>query len=122
MDTSAFKKLLVVEKQKLETTLSSVGTKNPANPSDWEPTYPDLDATPSDKSELADEVEEFDNAIGIEAVLEDKLRDVDAALERIEAGTYGKCAVGGEDVETARLEANPAARTCIMHSADKAAS
>jgi DnaK suppressor protein len=34
-------------------------------------------------------------------------------LTRLDAGTYGTCEVCGEPIGTARLEARPAARTCI---------
>ena len=39
--------------------------------------------------------------------------EVDAALDRVRAGTYGVCETCGRDIGTARLEALPAARTCI---------
>ncbi|MBD3926789.1 TraR/DksA C4-type zinc finger protein [Nocardioides cavernae] len=39
--------------------------------------------------------------------------EVDAALERVEAGTYGVCEVCGRDIGAPRLEALPAARRCI---------
>jgi DnaK suppressor protein len=35
------------------------------------------------------------------------------ALKRIEAGTYGKCAVCGREIEAARLDAVPATKYCI---------
>lgn len=44
-----------------------------------------------------------------------RLREVDAALARLAAGTYGTCAVGGEPVDDARLEARPTATTCVAH-------
>ncbi|MEK7649594.1 MAG: TraR/DksA C4-type zinc finger protein [Patescibacteria group bacterium] len=116
MNTAKFEKLLREEKQQIEKTLSSVGTKNPNVPGDWEPTYPDLNVDPSDRNDMADEVEEFDNALGVENALEEKLREIDAALSRIGEGTFGKCAVDGEEIDEARLEANPAATTCIKHS------
>ena len=40
---------------------------------------------------------------------------VDAALARVEAGTYGICEVCGEPVPDGRLEARPTARTCVEH-------
>lgn len=43
------------------------------------------------------------------------LRRIDAALNRIEEGTYGKCAVDGKPIEDARLEAIPYVCTCIAH-------
>ena len=39
--------------------------------------------------------------------------EIDAAIERLETGTYGICEVCGQAVAPARLEARPAARTCI---------
>lgn len=43
--------------------------------------------------------------------LQTRLTDVNAALGKIEAGTFGICEVSGEPIEADRLEANPAART-----------
>ncbi|MBO3096346.1 TraR/DksA family transcriptional regulator [Cellulomonas dongxiuzhuiae] len=45
-----------------------------------------------------------------------RLVEVDAALARVAAGTYGTCAVGGEPIDDARLEARPTATTCVEHS------
>jgi DnaK suppressor protein len=42
-----------------------------------------------------------------------RLLEIEAALRRLEAGTYGVCEVCGEPISAARLEARPAARTCI---------
>src|SRR5688572_14551294 len=47
--------------------------------------------------------------------IQDSLRDVDAALVKLDAGTYGKCDECGEDIAEARLEAMPSARYCIKH-------
>jgi RNA polymerase-binding transcription factor len=41
------------------------------------------------------------------------LAEVDAALERVEDGTYGVCESCGQPIAPARLEARPVARTCI---------
>lgn len=41
------------------------------------------------------------------------LRAIDAALGRIEAGTYGKCRVCGKEISPERLEAMPWADLCI---------
>ncbi|MBC2933289.1 TraR/DksA C4-type zinc finger protein [Nocardioides sp. zg-1228] len=42
-----------------------------------------------------------------------RVAEVDAALERVDAGTYGVCESCGRPIGDARLEALPAARTCI---------
>lgn len=50
-------------------------------------------------------------------VLANKLRetlgDVEAALQKVEAGTYGVCENCGKAIQPARLEAFPSARFCI---------
>jgi DnaK suppressor protein len=43
------------------------------------------------------------------------LDEVDAALARIAAGTYGTCAVCGEAIAEGRLEARPWTPFCIRH-------
>jgi len=45
--------------------------------------------------------------------LKDALADVEAALERLKAGTYGRCVRCGQKIAPARLEAMPAAQLCI---------
>jgi len=44
-----------------------------------------------------------------------RVEQVDAALGRLDAGTYGRCAVGGEPIPEARLAAVPWAATCVAH-------
>jgi len=41
------------------------------------------------------------------------LSKIDAALEKIEEGTYGECQTCGEDIGAARLKARPVAELCI---------
>ena len=41
------------------------------------------------------------------------LAEIDAALERLAAGAYGICERCGAPIPAARLEARPAARTCV---------
>lgn len=41
------------------------------------------------------------------------LAEIDAALARLDAGTYGTCESCGGAIADARLEARPVARTCI---------
>ena len=41
------------------------------------------------------------------------LREIDAALSRLDAGDYGTCERCGRPISAGRLEARPTARTCI---------
>lgn len=48
------------------------------------------------------------------------LAQIEAALERITAGTYGSCAVCGEQIAEGRLEARPWTPFCLLHASGKA--
>lgn len=41
------------------------------------------------------------------------LDDIEAALARVESGSYGRCTSCGEQIPSARLEAMPAATVCM---------
>ena len=112
---SKYKNMLLEEKAKLEGELSGVGFKNPEIKGDWEASAPDLNNLASEEGEVADRIEAFEGGSAIEVELEARLLEVDSALARLEAGTYGICRVCGAAIEEARLEANPAAATCIAH-------
>jgi|SRR5680860_113129 len=47
------------------------------------------------------------------ATLEETLKEIEEALAKFEAGTYGRCESCGVAIAPARLEAMPAARQCI---------
>ena len=46
---------------------------------------------------------------------EQHLAEIDAASERLAAGTYGICESCGATISPARLEVRPTARTCVTH-------
>lgn len=114
-----FKNRLSEEKAKLEKSLAEVATKNPKNPDDWEVKAPEMNPMVSDQSELADVFEELETQVGLEWQLEERLKKVNAALARIEEGTYGRCAADGEPIDNNRLFANPLADTCVKHSSGR---
>src|SRR5271165_4962968 len=45
--------------------------------------------------------------------LREALDEVEAAIRRLDEGTYGRCAGCGEPISAPRIEAMPAARFCI---------
>lgn len=54
-----------------------------------------------------------DFTIGLIENSEEIVREIDAALQRIEEGTYGLCEMGGCDIGRNRLRAIPWAKLCI---------
>ena len=61
----------------------------------------------------ATEVFEREKELGLEQTLELHVKQVEHALARIEAGTYGECETCGKPIAKARLDAMPEATLCI---------
>ena len=72
----------------------------------------DLDHNFADSSQVAAEQGEV-------RILADSLRsvlvEVEQALEKLDAGTYGACEKCGDPIAEARLEAMPATKWCVKH-------
>ncbi len=64
----------------------------------------------ADSSQVTAERGELDAIAG---TLADSLDEVEDALGKLDAGTYGACESCGQEISAARLEAKPAARLCI---------
>jgi RNA polymerase-binding protein DksA len=74
----------------------------------------DLSAGPGDHlADTATETYQRELDGGLEENAEHLLGEIDAALVRIEKGTYGTCAVCGRPIGEERLEAVPYAKLCI---------
>lgn len=109
-----FKRELEAEKAKLEAQMGTIGRKSPSVPGDWEP-VPSETGMESDLADQADVVMSRESNSAILADLEARYDTILAALSRIEKKKYGKCEVCGEEIEGARLDADPAATTCMKH-------
>ena len=114
MKLEQFRKRLEADKAKLEAEMGSVGRKNPGVPGDWE-SVPSETGVESDLADQADVVMSRESNAAILADLEARYDTVLEALVRIAGGTYGKCEVCSAKIEIARLEADPAATTCVAH-------
>ena len=65
----------------------------------------------ADSGQVTAERGEVEALVG---TLRETLQEIDDALAKIEAGTYGQCESCGGPISDARLEAKPAARLCIQ--------
>jgi DnaK suppressor protein len=97
------------EQERLRAALAHLREDNGTPLEDVELTSQD-DNHPAD---LATDTLDREIDLTIEESVETRLRDVDAALERIEDGTYGACANCGAEIPIERLRALPWATLCI---------
>jgi DnaK suppressor protein len=64
-------------------------------------------------AEQANETIERELDLGVLLSVETELTQLQRALGRLDAGTYGRCEVCGKPIAEGRLEAKPAARYCV---------
>lgn len=114
LDTQHFKEKLDEEKELLVKELSGLGVQNPQNPADWN-IKDGQNRERADLNMTADVHEDMQERHAVSDELEKRLANVNLALKKIEDGMYGACEIGNKPIEIARLEANPAARTCKEH-------
>jgi RNA polymerase-binding transcription factor DksA len=116
MDTPHFHAKLEEELLRVTADLNTLGVHNPDNPDDWVATPEDnMDEGEADPDLVADRVEGLEERVSTLALLETEYNNIRRALRKIESGSYGTCEVCGNAIENERLEALPAARTCIAH-------
>ena len=109
MDTDRFRTLLLEERERATTALARLQDENPGSITEGE------------------EEETFDNHLGDAATItfdremdysleentEGVVAAIDAALERIDDGSFGNCVRCGKPIAKERLEAMPYATKCI---------
>jgi RNA polymerase-binding protein DksA len=112
IDTAEYHKRLEEEKVRL---LHAVGFLERENPGSLSDELGELAEGGTD-NHLGDTASAmFDRELdgGLEDGAKDTLVEIDAALQRIEDGTYGICEVCGKPIGADRLNAIPWARLCI---------
>lgn len=96
---------LIIERARLEAQIASLEPGHGA-------TSPDFDDNFADSGQVA--AEQGENMV-LASQLRSELDEVEGALTKLEAGTYGRCETCEQPIVAARLEAKPAARFCIDH-------
>ena len=110
MDALAARQLLEAERARLTEIVDAAG----GNRNDLEVAEQgELSLAEQPSTHAASELRERETQQATAELVEADLREVDAALMRLEAGTYGVCEACGRPISDARLEALPAARLCI---------
>ena len=111
IDTEEFRTALLEEKQRVEHAIATLRAEHPGSLDDE---VEEVAATSDNhlaETATATLGREIDYTLGDNA--EQVLSEIDAALQRIEDGTYGTCTSCGCEIPRARLEANPWASLCI---------
>ena len=110
VDTERFRTLLLEERQRVIDAIDNIHAENPGSLGDEtdEPLFQDNHlgdvATATFDREMASTLEDNSNHV---------LGEIDGALARIDAGTFGTCQACGGPIGDDRLEALPWATLCI---------
>ena len=109
MDKAEIRKRLEAQRRRLAELTGKLSMPNGESEADAPSELGDYDQHPADMaSETFERAKDLSILIGMEA----KLTDIERALERLAAGTYGVCEACGQPIGEARLEASPGARFC----------
>jgi len=95
------------QKKKIETLVKRLEEEIKTNKK-----YLDIGSSTDDS---ALEFEAFEEKQALLKSAQKDLKELKAALKRIDEGKYGICEVGGEQIEKGRLNAYLAATTCVTH-------
>ena len=112
IDTDRFRTMLLEERERVRNAIDNLHRETPGN---LEDTSGEINASGVDNHMGDTATATLDREIDYS--LEDNaghvLAEIDAALERIEDGTYGICETCGRPISEDRLEAIPYATQCI---------
>jgi RNA polymerase-binding protein DksA len=111
IDTARFRTELLAERERVQAALESLRKSHPGSLDDEVDEISDGSDTHVGDSASATLGREIDYTLGENS--EQVLAEINEALERIDAGTYGTCTACGKEIAPERLEAHPWASLCI---------
>jgi len=94
---------LLAERDHLTTQLEQLGRAPGTHDLDFDEGFADSGQVTAERGEVD----------ALAGSLSENLAEIEAALAKLEAGTYGQCEDCGQAIAPARLEAMPSARLCI---------
>jgi RNA polymerase-binding transcription factor DksA len=110
LDEAAARRKLDSERDRLQGLVSELQSET--RPDDTSAAGDDI-ASDQHRVESGSETFEQEKDLAILESLETELAEVEAALRRLDEGTYGIDEVTGEPIDPARLDARPEARTNV---------
>jgi DnaK suppressor protein len=105
-----FRDVLLTERERVQHAFDVLHQENSTSLEDETGELSTLDDHMGD---LATETHDRELDSGLEENAEAVMGEIDAALKRIDDGTYGTCQICGRRIDPARLEARPWASLCI---------
>src|SRR4051794_14920572 len=115
MDPEHARQLIVTEKERLESLVRERETENGVGAESEGDSISELSSIDQHPGDIGTETFEREKDFSLLEQLEAEIGDLDAALRKIDEGTYGVCEICGKEIEPERLEAVPGTRTCIEH-------
>lgn len=112
LDIQKYKKALEAELAKLEQEITSVAKKEGEV---WEGVQTEVGEDTADSGDVSNSIENYTLNTSITSDLEAKIVDIRNALDKIDANNYGLCEICQGEIEEARLDVEPEARTCELH-------
>jgi DnaK suppressor protein len=110
IDTDRFRTMLVEERQRVADAISYLHEETPGS---LEDETEEIMGADNHLAETASATLDREIDYTLEENSEHVLAEIDSALARIEAGTYGICRTCGQAISEERLEAIPYATQCI---------
>ena len=115
MDAEHARHLIVSERERLETLIRDRETETGIGAESENADISELSSLDQHQGDIGTETFEREKDFSILEQLEAEIGDLDAALRKIDEGTYGTCEICGREIEPERLEAMPGTRTCFEH-------
>jgi len=109
-ELQVMKSKLLGERERLEGDLASLEESTAATPKD---SSGDLSSYSSHMADQGTDSMEREKAFLFAAVKRRRMEEIDLALGRIEAGTFGVCEACGKPIPLKRLERVPDASLCV---------
>ncbi len=114
LDKKKIKEKLEKERDVLVEQMRDMGKLN-KDTQEWE-TVPETQSFPTtDQNDMADRFENFEARSSMMNTLTPRLNNILKALKNLSKESFGRCEVCKKDIESDRLEVNPAASTCKKH-------
>ena len=108
MDKATARKRLEEERTRLQGIRDNLHREQDEAVSDTGGELSSFDQHPGDS-----ETFEMEKNVSLLEQVDDELREIEAAFQRLEHGTYGTCQACGRPIGDERLEAMPATRFCV---------